>query len=237
MSGHKITVERHDEPAASFYMQAAPWVKDAACLRSDPKIFFDNIEDELREGEKRKAIIIAQNICAHCPVRIECGEEAMRAELNSSADYRCGFRAYMTKEQRASIARRGGLKGRDPMRLVKGWDGKRRVPPVPVDGDKWTRHHTTLARRLVRWLVEHVEIGADLPAQSEMCSTLKCQPEPLRRVLQALVQDGTLDFAGRVGRGANASNQRYTRRGQPRRVGSWLPLHLRNTDEGGPCGD
>lgn len=225
----KITVQRADTPAANFYMAKQPWVLKSACLSSDPDLFFDDIDGERGIIEKANAIKKAQSICAGCVVRQSCADQCMLEEADADEQHRFGFRAYMTAEQRVSIQRRGGLNGRDPMKLVQGRDGKRRVPPVPVDGDKWSRHHTTLARKVVRWVVDNVDIGAQLPQQAELATTLECKAEPLRRVLRALVQDGTLDFSGREGRGANANTTKYIRRGAPRVLG-WLPTHLRDDD-------
>jgi hypothetical protein len=215
VSAPKITVERAEAPLAHFYQARQPWLDDAVCVGSDTDVFFD---DELRDEAKA--------ICAACPVRKECGEQALLEEEGTSEDERAGFRAYMTPQQRVSVERRGGLKGRDPMRLVLGRDGRRKILPIPEEGDRWSRHHTTLARKVVAWVVDNVEIGEALPTQGQLCKVLQCNPDPLRRVLSALVLDGTLNVKGNCGgRGANGSC-RYVRRGSPRAVG-WLPPHLR----------
>jgi len=124
------------------------------------------------------------------------------------------------------------------MLLAQGTDGDRMVPPVPDDGDQWSRHHTTLARKAVRWIVENVNEGDVLPTQTKLCAALGCTPSALRRVMDALVQDGTLDFQGKGrGRGRNQNTMKFVRRGNPKVVG-WLPPHLRSEmtgDEGSPC--
>lgn len=206
-----IEVEHEGPALASWFVKPLPWMAEAVC-HDETELFFDN--DNWSPG---------RILCATCPVRVECGTQAMAEEQGVPVEYRAGLRAYMTPAQRESVERRGGLNGRDPMLLVLGDDGGRRVPPVPDDGDKWPRHLTTLARKVVRWIVEHVEIGCDLPTSQEMCKSLGCNPTPLRRVLHALVQDGTLDFETN----AAGAAVRYTRRATPRAVGSWLPPHLR----------
>lgn len=217
-----ITVERAEPPLASFYQAKQPWVEKAFCLRSSPDVFYDDIDKQTYEA-RDAAIVRAQGICGICPVRQECGEQAMLEEQGTGLDMRSGFRAYMTPDQRISIERRGGLKGRDPMDLVQGRDGDRQVPPVPLDGDRWSRHHTTLARKLVRWLVDNVEVGDRIVgtfALDAICETLGCTMPQLDRVLEALVQDGTLDYEP-------GEPIVYVRRQAPGAIGSYLPPHLR----------
>jgi Transcription factor WhiB/Bacterial regulatory proteins, gntR family len=222
-----VTVQRNDSPAADFYMAKQPWVTDAACLSVSPDIFFDDIDHVSPAAVRLKEARIAhaQSICAGCPVRMQCAEQVMLEEGEASEEHRYGFRAYMTPPQRVSVQRRGGLNGKDPMYLVNGIDGQRVVPGIPLEGDKWSRHHTTLARKVVRWVVDNVEIGGKLPTQTDLRAELGCKADPLRRVLRALVQDGTLDFAGKT---TLDSTARYVRRGSPRAVAWWLPLHLRS---------
>lgn len=208
-----------DQPLASFIQTRQPWVRGARCLREgvDPAVFYD----EERVGDARA-------VCARCPVRSQCATQALVEEGSSAVELRSGIRGYLTPAQRSTIAKRGGLAGVDPLALATGWDGERRIPSIPDDGDQWSRHHTTLARKVVRWLVDNVDVGATLPTQASMCKALSCHPTPLRRVMEALVQDGTLDFAGtRTGKQANGATVRYVRRKTPRRVASWLPPHLR----------
>ena len=127
----------------------------------------------------------------------------------------------MTPAQRQSIHRRGGLKGRDPMKLVKGDDNGRRVPPIPDEGDRWSKHHTTLARKLIRHLAANAEVGKRIDRFAALVVILDCNPAPLQRVLDALVQDGTLDMR---------RDGTLLYRGGHGVVGSWLPPHLRDPD-------
>lgn len=223
-----VVISRSELPLAAFYQEAQPWMKDAICAGSGSDAFFPDPADHQDIEDKKER---ARAICAVCPVRTECCEQAMVEEAGEPIDFRFGIRGWTTPAQRISIERRGGLKGRDPMKLVQGDDNGRAVPPVPDGGDNWSRHHTTLARKVVKWLVDNVAVGCKLPTQSKLCEELQCNPAPLRRVLDALVQDGTLDFAGKRTRGANGSSFSYTRRATPKAVGSWLPPHLRTGDE------
>jgi hypothetical protein len=225
-----VNIERAEAPLAGFYQERQPWLENAACLGIGNERFFT----EDRTGPMDWSP--AREVCAACTVRTECCEQAMVEEDGIHLDLRFGIRGWTTPAQRESIERRGGLKGRDPMMLVQGLDNGRRVPPVPDGGDRWSRHHTTLARKVVRWLVDNVDVGGKLPTCTALAHELGCNPSPLRRVLDALVQDGTLDFVGKRTRGANGTNTSYTRRATPRAVGSWLPPHLRTADEEDTCG-
>jgi hypothetical protein len=159
--------------------------------------------------------------CEVCPVRSECGEQAMTEEGNTDIANRFFVRGWLTPAQRISIQRRGGLKGRDPMHLAQGWDVDRQVPPVPDEGDRWSKHHTTLARKLVRYLDSNRIKGSWIPNRGDLCTVLECNPAPLERVLDALVQDGTLDIV---------TDGWYVYRGGANVVGSWLPIHLRDLE-------
>lgn len=208
-----------ERPLAAFLLEPQSWADRAACNGMSPRLFFEHTEDT-HPTVRVPAIEKAQGICAACPVRTECGNRAMVEEGGSDESMRFGFRAYMTPQQRVSIHRRGGLLGRDPMQVVNGRDGDRDVPPVPVEGDRWSRHHTTAARKVVKWVNCNRKVGAKLPTLMKLSEELGIHHQPLKRVLDALVQDGTLDYG--------ANKKTYVRRGTARAV-SWLPLHLRHT--------
>lgn len=208
-----ITVTRAESPLAHFYVQRQPWVAEATC-RGVPKPFDEAIHGATPDVRALN-LKEAREMCRCCTVRIPCCEQALVEEAGQ--EQRFGLRAWLTPAQRQAIERNGGLKGRDPMLLAQGWDGKRKVPPIPDSGLTWSRHHTTLARKVVKWLVLSTEIGGSLPPHAKMCTVFGCNPDPLARVLSALVQDGTLDCA---------NGRTYTRRNTPRVIG-WLPLHLR----------
>lgn len=203
-----------EAPTAAFLAVKQPWVKEAQCLGQEA-IF---LNDKLKGYTE-----LCRPMCAVCPVRQECGEQAMVEEAGADLAGRWFVRAYMTPAQRVSLHRRGGLKGRDPMHLVLGIDGDRTIPPVPDEGDRWSKHHTTLARKLVRYLDDNVKRGDVIEKRVWLQAALNCNPLPLDRVLDALVQDGTLDTVGALPH----KNRRYVYRGGRGVVGSWLPVFLR----------
>lgn len=100
-----IKVERSEAPLASFYVERQLWMKHAACKDTPTDYFFDFT----RFAECRK-------ICRDCPVRRDCAEQAM-VEEGSAPGGRYGFRGGLTPTQRRTLYRRGGLKGRDPVRI------------------------------------------------------------------------------------------------------------------------
>lgn len=245
----QIDPRRGEAPLAGFLQRRQPWVEDAACAnlvfdiplgpfvwRMPASVLFFPEADN--PGRPPTAVYdAARSICAVCPARLQCGADALEEEWGSRQEHRHGLRAYMTPAQRHAIERQGGLNGRDPMKVVLGNGGRRPVPGLPDDGDNWSRHHTTLARKVLPWIIEHVEIGEELPTQAHICAQLGCNPSPLRRVMEALVQDGTLDMVGsKAGaRGANGATVKYVRRRTPRRISSWTPNHITaQTTKGGP---
>lgn len=48
------------------------WVDEAACLTVDPEVFFPDVGEGFRNRTKQ-----AQKICASCPVKAECLQEAL----------------------------------------------------------------------------------------------------------------------------------------------------------------
>lgn len=183
------------------------WVDEAAC-KGHTDVMYDGDLD------------IARSYCEVCPVRRTCASQVMREEEGITLAFRFGVRAYMTPEQRHSIEKRGGLRGRDPIAVVHG------DPPVPDGGDNWSAQHDELAKKAVKWLVANVKIGEALPSQAAICRALKCNPQPLRRVMDALVKDGTVEQVSTAkGKRNNGSTLRYIRRGNPAVVG-WRPPHL-----------
>ena len=211
------------------------WLNHAQCLGAPPAMFF---EEALGDGDEVEAsdegIERARAVCALCPVRYECAEHALHEEQGLAIDSveRDGIRGGLTPQQRWSIEKRGGLKGADPLDVIAGTQNGRTVPPIPNDGDRWSRHHTTLAHKVMRWLGRHVGEGERLPSQTAICEAIPCNPGPLRIVLDALVADGTLDLHGSPERkvGDNAHSRYYVRRALPRAIGRWLPTHLRQSN-------
>lgn len=180
------------------------WYESAYC-KDDPNT------DRWFSGRKQDQLDI-QDICALCPVRPACGNAAMEEEKGQGADYRTGFRAYMTPGQRVTIERTGGLRGRDPMKVVMGLGTKRKdshgqvrtmsVPAIPEGGVDWNRAHTALARKLTKWSEVNVKPGHYLPNDKKLCVMLKCSPERLHKVLDAMLQSGTIIEHTNGGRGS-----------------------------------
>lgn len=120
----KIDERRGESPLANFMMRKQPWVKGSMCLRPmtipvigmqvpvPPDTFFPN--DATYEA--------ARSICRMCPVRTQCGTDAIEEEMGKSITMRSGMRGGVTPGQRIKIEERGGVLGRDPMRLVKRGD-------------------------------------------------------------------------------------------------------------------
>lgn len=202
----------------SLLTERYDWVDAAPCRGAWP--VFDAADDSRAAGYA-KALADARAMCMRCPARVVCAVTAIEEEWGSVLQDRYSVRGALTQHQRLSIERRGGLKeGHDPLKVVRGEYGN---APIPDIGDRWTRHHTTLARKVVAWLVDHVEVGGPLPSQEVLAETLDCSISALRRVMEVLVEDGTVALAEPGPRTAT----KYVRQGNPRVVSSWLPPHMR----------
>jgi len=209
------------------------WLEWAACRGAPPAIFYEDTEDD--DGNPNSAgVAVARAVCALCPVRYECADHALHEEKGLAVDSleRVGIRGGLTPAQRWSIEKRGGLKGADPLDLIAGTQNGRSVPPIPDEGDRWSRHHTTLAHKVLRWLAVNVPEGGRVPSQTAVCEAIPCMPGPLRIVLDAFVADGTLDLHGPPERkvGDNGHTRYYVRRRLPGAVASWVPTHLRQSN-------
>lgn len=218
----------NEAPFASFLAVKQPWVLASACAGVE-HLFLENDLRATYADECRP-------YCEACPVRVECGEQALTEEGGSDLASRYFMRAWMTPAQRVSIHRRGGLQGRDPMYLMQGVEvrpdelaedarlhrkrRRRSVPPVPDEGDRWSKHLTTLARKLIREVLCEMKRGTTLDPLDVLCKQLECNLAPLTRVVEGMVQDGTLN------QGADGT---LVYRGGSRVTGDWTPLHLRGT--------
>lgn len=206
-----------------------------ACSEStDPEVFFNHIwpiEDDKPGPADEEALEYARAFyCRACPARRKCLNYAMEYEIKDDAG-RYGLFGYLTPGQRASVKRRKCLTCprcgtvRDPVLLeqgryecpVKCGEPKRLVPPIPLEGDQWSKRHTTLARRTAAWIVDNVPVGGDIPSISVLADTLGARRTDLSRVYAALVADGTLDRRGA------SSRTRHTRRGQTATMLQWSP--------------
>ncbi len=188
----------------------------AACTDKRLGIFFEDIwpDEEDPNGPKpvAEAIAAARAICGACPVRAACYEDVMAYEKGQAAMYRMGFVADMTPLQRWSAEHRKTVHcpqcgaALDPRAVREGsiscpnWCPiDRDMPAITDDGDRWTRRHTTLARKVVRYLVENdVPVGGALPRPRTLAESWKDRANDMCRVFEALTSDGTLSFEGGV---------------------------------------
>ena len=195
MSQYDAEGQPSDRQAASFLVERQPWMEASLC-KTMTDLFYEG-EDENDEPVPIDTLE-CQRVCAHCAVRVECGTQILFEEGNARVEDRHGFRAYMTPGQRESVSRRGGLLGRDPMYVVNGVDGERLVPAVPLEGDGWNKHYSQLMRRTQALLEETLWDGEPVPVVKVLAKIMDVNPTPLRKVLDALVQSGVLNYGGEV---------------------------------------
>lgn len=192
------------------------------------RLFFSMAPANIEEARER--------FCRKCPFRMECFAMQNDVEEGLGAEHRYGLFGGVTGAQRASLAARGYDGKADPLLLVEGWDSdaQREVPPMDNDGDRWSRHHTQIARKVVRWLREEsgLQPGDTLPRNKEVAAAVRVSASAMGRVLEALVADGTLDVVGLTRRQhCNGATRSYTLRSLPGAVSSWLPSHLLDRGE------
>ena len=98
-------------------------------------------------------------------------------------------------------------------------DIDRTMPPIDDRGDRWTRRHTTLARKVLRWLNDGgYRIGFVLPRPSTLADEWKDRRNDMIRVYEALVADGTLAYDPR--------KAEYWYCGKSGAFMDWEPPHL-----------
>lgn len=76
------------------------WMEQAACIDTDPAIFFP----EARTAGADAARARARTICRGCPVRVECLDAAMLEEAGQQG-WRSGIRGGLTPSERDKRAR------------------------------------------------------------------------------------------------------------------------------------
>lgn len=83
---------------------AEAWKLDAECAGEDPELWFPQSDGERASARHVKAITaVARNICAGCPVKIDCLAFAI------SLDLRYGIWGGLTERERAKLTgRRSG---------------------------------------------------------------------------------------------------------------------------------
>ncbi len=81
--------------AGAVFFEKQPWVADANCLGVDPDLFFPG------RGEPSRP---AKEVCAGCPVRVECLEFAMAPPVE-----RFGVWGGMSERERRRIRRQRAI--------------------------------------------------------------------------------------------------------------------------------
>ena len=95
----------------------------------------------------------------------------------------------------------------------------RLVPGIPVDGDRWRKRHTTLARKVIVWMVEHVTVGKLMPPPTHLAKGMNCRVQDMIRVYEALCADGTLEAT-------SGRKPTYRRAYKVGAIADWTPEHL-----------
>lgn len=204
------------------------WLDDAACKGATGYPFFTNLPDESGQGGDSDGVVAARRYCDSCPVRSECILEAVHYEHGAEPSRRNGVWAGYTPAQRQSAERRNAISCAvcgatfDPalvrIGIVRCPVDKRHVdrvlPPIPDEGDQWSKRHTTLARRVLK----HLDAGGPVPRPRRLSVEFAVREQDMARVFAALVLDGTLR---RNTRGDYLRTKR-TRRADPT---TWLPPH------------
>lgn len=202
---------------------SADWRQYAACLGTNPDLFFETDIEELESLANRR--------CKTCPVRRACLEAEMEEEKGAVTVDRNGLRGFLTPGQRESAEKRGVARCprcnrmRDPVLLARGilrcpvncGQKTRRIPPLPHAGDQWTKRHTTLAQRIVGWVIDNTERGDVLPTPTHMAELLGgVRRSDVLRVYTALVSDKTL----------SRDDQTYVRLSATGTLRTWYPAFL-----------
>lgn len=211
------------------------WRSGAPCLGSTHAFFEDVYGPGGEEDRDEAALRVAIALCSGCDVRRSCAVDVLEAEEGLPPQDRFGVCAGMTPEQRYSLAERGSLRCgcghlRDPLDLVVGHfvcprcKIDRMVPGIHADGDRWRKRHTTLARKVMAWMVEHVEVGRLMPPPTHLAKAMKCRVQDMIRVYEALCADGTLE----AGRGRKPTYRRAVKVGVI--TETWTPVHLHSTE-------
>lgn len=205
MTNH-VEIDRDEAPLANFYLEPQPWTKRAACKDVPTELFFE-------VSHEREAL----QICNTCPKRVRelCGEAAM-VEEGAGPYGRYGVRGGMTPDQRAVVHRRGGLMGRDGMALVA-------AQRIGHNGDLWSRHLSTLTRKVYHYVVDRVEVGGRVRPEI-IARELPANAAPLDRALAELT---ALEVLAHDDKGRHRLLDH---------VPSRLPRYLRASDRSGTTG-
>lgn len=160
----------------------------------------------------------AREDCDICPVRAACLAMEMEAEQGAAIDHRAGVFGGMTPQQRYSLERREvPWQGGDPVKLREGILPVGSMEPIPDRGDDWTPRHTEMARTVIAWLVDNIEIDGEVPTNGRLARQLGLRINDMRRVYAALEADQILE----------AVEGKLVRRGLYGSARGWVPAHLR----------
>jgi hypothetical protein len=210
------------------------WRDRAACSALPLSLFFEDVYPSNDDGTDGalipEALERARGICASCPVRLACHEDAMTHEAGAAANRRHGVSGGLTPAQRYSLWRRDSWRCEqcgelyDPLGIVAGEAvcicGWNEEPPIPDAGDQWFPRHDELLRLLIAWLLEETVPGDRVPPPYKMLEILGYRrKDDMPLIYARLLDDGLLmrgDGRGvyfrRAGRGALASWQPPARR-------------------------
>lgn len=204
----------------------------AACRDMPTEAFFDDVWHDPWDHRSvdHAALEAVREVCGGCPVRRECHTDAMEEEGERPVKLRHGLRALLTPAQRYTLSKRKwrcrcGV-ALDPAHLQQGVRRcpimcgvpHRKVPAIPDQGEEWTRRHTEVARLVLEWMEENVEVGEQMPTSVDLHLTLNVRRAYIDRVYAALTQDGVLHRTG----------NRYTRTSHNVAGAQYLPPHERD---------
>lgn len=215
-------------------MSARFWREHAACRvpgEDHAAAFFTPFNTETGKLTDEPALLEARKTCHDCPVRKACLGDISTYELGLETVNRSGLVAYLSPGQRESAEKRGILRCprcdavRDPVLLEQGTlqcprkcgERTRHIPPLPHEGDQWTKRHTTLSQRIVGWVLDNTSMGDLLPTPTRMAELLGgVRRSDVLRVYAAMTADGTIA----------RDDQRYTRVGATGVLRKWHPAFL-----------
>jgi len=206
------------------------WLARAQCAGAT-ELFYERVWPKGEDHPiDREGLEYARDVCAGCPVRRLCLELVMTQEKGLAAANRFGVAAGMTPAQRWSLEKRAAMSceacGRtlDPNDLIHGryscvCGQNRTVAPIPDDGDKWSRRHTTLARRAIAFLVDGSTPGVLLPSPTALADDWGIHKADMTRVYRELAEDSMIV--------RNETDTAWVVTGAGTTGKEWVPRHLR----------
>lgn len=184
------------------------WQQRAACDGLPGSWFFEDIFRELEDGTPipidKGALKRARDICATCPVRVECHLSRMAEEGGSRQSRRFGLWGGLTPSQRYSVWRRDVIRceqcneAYDPLGLAAGEIvcdcGSFTEPPIPDEGDLWYPRHDGLLAKLTEHLLTQTAPGDRIPPPYRMLTVLgHRRKDDMPLVYERLIEDGLIE--------------------------------------------